>query len=220
MPVRDHWEKLTGVIEDGRRPYLPRSSVIHFGASACPAGYRDYEELLARASDREPSLPVNATDPWMLMYTSGTTGYPKGVIRSHKGNALISLITEIELGIRREDSALLVMPMCTRSRSIFCAFNIAAANHDLLEQELRSGSLPEDAGGNRVDLHLARPTTTHDAGLPARRARGRLTRSPSDDLFCDRPSGYERAVRNVPQLRPVRALRVHGGRMGDDAAPA
>ncbi len=106
-------DELAGVIEEIRGALsCPQANFIHFGHAVCPAGYRDYEDLLARASDREPAATVAATDPWMLMYTSGTTGHPKGAIRSHRGNTLVSLITEIELGIHRNDSALLVMPMC------------------------------------------------------------------------------------------------------------
>jgi acyl-CoA synthetase (AMP-forming)/AMP-acid ligase II len=62
----------------------------------------------------------------MLMYTSGTTGNPKGAIRSHQGNALVSLVSQIELGIRRNDSALLVMPMC-HANSLFFAGAFAYA---------------------------------------------------------------------------------------------
>ena len=68
---------------------------------ACPAGYRDYEDLLAMAADREPAQPVLASDPWTLMYTSGTTGRPKGVLRSHKAATHLSLVTDIELGVHR-----------------------------------------------------------------------------------------------------------------------
>jgi acyl-CoA synthetase (AMP-forming)/AMP-acid ligase II len=47
-----------------------------------------------------------------LMYTSGTTGKPKGAIRSHEGSALIALATALEMRFTRDDTALLVMPMC------------------------------------------------------------------------------------------------------------
>jgi fatty-acyl-CoA synthase len=58
------------------------------------------------------------------MYTSGTTGNPKGVIRNHASNALLAFMTEIELGIHREDDALLVMPMChANSVNFFAAFS-------------------------------------------------------------------------------------------------
>ena len=57
------------------------------------------------------------------MYTSGTTGKPKGVLRSHQAAVLLSLFTDIELGLHRRDGALLVMPMChANSLNFFGAF--------------------------------------------------------------------------------------------------
>ncbi len=84
---------------------------IGFGA-AVPAGWTGYEDLVAAASSSEPAVAVRPTDPCALMYTSGTTGRPKGVIRSHEGNTLIALATALEMGFGRDDTALLVMPMC------------------------------------------------------------------------------------------------------------
>ena len=50
---------------------------IHFGTGPCPAGYRAYEDFLAAGSSREPAQQVALSDPWTLMYTSGTTGNPR-----------------------------------------------------------------------------------------------------------------------------------------------
>lgn len=118
-------DELAGVVEAiaAQLPF-PATRIVHFGATPCPRGWRDYEALIAAGSDREPSAPVAATDPWMLMYTSGTTGAPKGAIRSHRGNTLVALVTEIELGIRRGEGAMLVMPMChANSLYFFSSFN-------------------------------------------------------------------------------------------------
>ncbi|KAB2919024.1 MAG: AMP-binding protein [Hyphomicrobiaceae bacterium] len=97
---------------------IPARNFIVFGTGRCPAGYRAYEDLIANASDAPPRVDVEAGDPWTLMYTSGTTGKPKGAIRSHRGSALLSLVTEVEMGLGRSDSALLVMPMC-HANSLF-----------------------------------------------------------------------------------------------------
>jgi fatty-acyl-CoA synthase len=84
---------------------------IYIG-DAAPAGWTAYEALVNGGSDREPRVPVKPTDTWALMYTSGTTGKPKGAIRNHEGMALISLVTALDMGFARDDTALLVMPMC------------------------------------------------------------------------------------------------------------
>jgi acyl-CoA synthetase (AMP-forming)/AMP-acid ligase II len=90
---------------------IPAANWIHLGASP-PSGWSDYEALIAGAADNEPGVDVKPHDMWALMYTSGTTGRPKGAIRSHRGSALMSLVTALDMGLTVDDTALLVMPMC------------------------------------------------------------------------------------------------------------
>ena len=94
---------------------------IHFGAENTPAGYQSFEDLIGRASASEPGVPVLPEDTWAFMYTSGTTGKPKGAMRSNEGSALISLITAFDMGFSRDDTGLLVMPMC-HANSLYFSF--------------------------------------------------------------------------------------------------
>lgn len=80
--------------------------------AAVANGWQSYEALIAAAPASNPPVAVRPADPCALMYTSGTTGRPKGAIRSHEGNTLIALATALEMGFTRHDTALLVMPMC------------------------------------------------------------------------------------------------------------
>jgi acyl-CoA synthetase (AMP-forming)/AMP-acid ligase II len=122
-------DDLLGVVESVRSELpVPQTNYIYFGAVSCPAGYRAYEDLLGQARDSQPSIDLEGSDPWTLMYTSGTTGKPKGAIRNHRGGAMLSLVTGVELGISRDDAALLVMPMChANSLFFFGAFSYRGA---------------------------------------------------------------------------------------------
>lgn len=105
-------------VEDGRFVLIGRQQ----------QGWVDYEALIARGAQNEPEASVEADDTWCLMYTSGTTGNPKGAIRNHRNMAMLALMTSVELGLGRGDDALLVMPMChANSLNFFTSFINAGA---------------------------------------------------------------------------------------------
>ncbi len=107
---------------------ISAGNFIIFGEGRPRSGYRRYEDVIAAANDSAPAIEVSGNDPWTLMYTSGTTGRSKGAIRSHSGSAMLSLITEVELALSRQDHALLVMPMChANSLFFYGAFSYCGA---------------------------------------------------------------------------------------------
>jgi fatty-acyl-CoA synthase len=90
-----------------------RVIVVPYGFSTVADGFLNYEELLASASDdfRYPAIDEN--DGAAMCFTSGTTGFSKGVIYSHRALVLHSFcagLVEV-LGLSEADTVLPVAPM-------------------------------------------------------------------------------------------------------------
>jgi fatty-acyl-CoA synthase len=85
-------------------------------APALPAlrdvvGLDDAETLLARASDAEPEAAVDERDPHVMLYTSGTTGDPKGALLSHRSYVLQAAQTSGATGLGEDEVGLCMFPM-------------------------------------------------------------------------------------------------------------
>jgi acyl-CoA synthetase (AMP-forming)/AMP-acid ligase II len=70
-----------------------------------------YEHLVSESSADEPTATAGPSDIAYLMYTSGTTGGPKGVMISHAAMVEATRMLSHEGGISSTDKALIVMPL-------------------------------------------------------------------------------------------------------------
>ena len=83
----------------GAAPGLSQvQQLVAWGADAAP-GALDYEQLLAAAEDADPAVPTGPDDVAAMIYTGGTTGFPKGVMLTYGAhlemftNLLASIVT-------------------------------------------------------------------------------------------------------------------------------
>lgn len=105
----------------GSLPLIAAGNFIYLGEGQAPDGYVQYEEVLAAGDPAQPQITVDAADPWTVTYTSGTTGRPKGVVRTHENNIAQYLLSNMNMGVRSTDKSLMVMPMC-HVNSIYYSF--------------------------------------------------------------------------------------------------
>lgn len=99
---------------EGMKQHLP--TVTHYVSFAVDNphydGFVSYENAMAAASPEEPETKVDPEDIWIIMYTSGTTGKPKGVMKSHRSLFAQYFIMIHDHAFGHDDVTLLVMPCC------------------------------------------------------------------------------------------------------------
>jgi len=72
---------------------------------------RSYGGVMTGQSADEPNVDVNEDDPFAVMLTSGTTGFPKGCLTTHRTFVFHCINNAIEKGLGAHDKALLSSPI-------------------------------------------------------------------------------------------------------------
>jgi fatty-acyl-CoA synthase len=75
------------------------------------AGIPDAQEFAQGRPESDPEGIVDPQSPCVIMYTSGTTGTPKGVLVSHATYFKMYLATAVETRMRHDDVYLMAVPL-------------------------------------------------------------------------------------------------------------
>ncbi len=88
-------------------------SVKHFVALDAPAGTDDLPISRRETYPDTPTPDVELAwdDPWVLCYTGGTTGLPKGAVLTHGSMAANSINTVMSWGVTPDDVVPLISPL-------------------------------------------------------------------------------------------------------------
>lgn len=100
------------VLEAAAREALADNTAFLLTLSSNPqAGAESYESALAAEQDVEPDVVVSEDDLAFLMYTSGTTGLPKGAMLTHRNLVVNTVNWIMEMEARHDDVWLSGLPL-------------------------------------------------------------------------------------------------------------
>ncbi len=92
------------------RPHLKK--VRHLICLEGPAsGMIPYQELLQGDHDREPDPVVEEEDPFIIFYTSGTTGLPRGALYTHFRKMEEARTKAEQIAVEEGDRHVMVLPL-------------------------------------------------------------------------------------------------------------
>ena len=130
----------------------------HLAPPGDAIGEADYETLLASGdSDFPGRWPSDEWQPIALNYTSGTTGDPKGVVASHRGTYLMSLLQITNWAMPRAPKYLWTLPMFHANGWCFTWAVTAAAGTHVCLRRVSAEAVLEAIDKHQVDHFCAAP---------------------------------------------------------------
>jgi fatty-acyl-CoA synthase len=118
-----------------------------------------YEELIASSGTDPIDEPVGLDDTCLIMYTSGTTGHPKGAVLSHGNITWNSINVLVDIDLASDEVTLVVAPL----------FHTAGLNMTCLPTLLKGGTvviMPAFDPAAVLDL-IGTRRVTYMFGVPA-----------------------------------------------------
>jgi fatty-acyl-CoA synthase len=149
----------------------------HLAPDGAPIGETDYESLLASGDPAFAGCwPSDEWSPIALNYTSGTTGDPKGVVPSHRGTYLMSMLQMTNWALPRAPVYLWTLPMFHANGWCFTWAITASAGTHVCLRKVSAENVFSAIAQHGVDHLCAAPIVLAGIASTPEAERPRLTR--------------------------------------------
>jgi fatty-acyl-CoA synthase len=156
----------------------------------------DFDAVIAAAPSDRLDVAVSQDDPAMILYTSGTTGFPKGAVLTHANITWNCFNVLVDYDFLSADVALMISPL----------FHVASLNMGLLPTLLKGGTVilePRFDPGRALAL-IERYRATSLSGVPT-----------TFQMLCEHPDWAGADISSLKKLTcggsavPMRVLEAY-----------
>lgn len=137
------------------------AATSYIAVGDAPAGDASYAELTAAASDDEPDPIGQGDDALVLMFTSGTTGKPKGAVLTHNNLFYDSCTVQMSADWRAGDRVLIALPLFHIGALIYAVIATHIGATTVLMKSFDPVGFLRSLQDQKVNSFLAVPAMLH-----------------------------------------------------------
>jgi long-chain acyl-CoA synthetase len=121
-------------------------------------GWQEYEAFIAQGAENIRPPELTGQDECVIIYSSGTTGVPKGIVHTHQGRYLFGLTGATEFRITDASTLLVTTPLFTNATWIMLLGAVSVGAKTVLQALFSPEGFLADVGKNKITHTFLVPT--------------------------------------------------------------